>query len=89
MSDAASVSQIIKYEQGDLSDEETVALFQALVNSGLAWKLQGHYGRTAQAMLDAGVISSPFQVVVDYASTCTAETPCPQRAREGGLSCGH
>lgn len=59
------VSQVIAYEEGDLSDEETVTLFQELVNSGLAWQLQGHYGRTAQAMLDAGVISSPFQVVAD------------------------
>lgn len=52
--------QIIAYEQGELSDEETIALFQELVNSGLAWKLQGLYGRTAQAMIDAGVIDEPW-----------------------------
>lgn len=65
MSNNDVVGQIMAYESGDLSDDGTIALFQGLVNSGLAWKLQGSYGRTAQAMLDAGVISSPFQVVAD------------------------
>lgn len=59
------VGQVIAYETGELSDDDTVTLFQHLVNTGVAWQLQGHYGRTAQAMLDAGVISSPFQVVAD------------------------
>lgn len=65
MSNNDFVGQIVAFETGELSDEETVEFFQALVNSGLAWQLQGSYGRTAQAMLDAGVISSPFQVVAD------------------------
>ena len=50
-------TKIIAYEQGDLDDEKTLELFQHLVDSGLAWTLQGHYGRTAQAFLDAGLIS--------------------------------
>lgn len=73
-------SQIIAYEMDELSDEETVALFQRLVNTGLAWQLQGHYGRTAQAMLNAGLISSPFQVVAEYDDTtypeCEHTPPC-------------
>jgi len=48
------VDQIISYEQGDLSEEETIDLFQSLIDSGLAWKLQGHYGRTAHALINAG-----------------------------------
>lgn len=48
------VSKIIAYEQGELSDEDTIALFQELINSGLAWQLQGHYGRVAKALIDAG-----------------------------------
>lgn len=51
--------QIIAYEQGDLSDDDTLALFQDLVNSGLCWKLQGHYGRAAMQLLDAGLIHVP------------------------------
>lgn len=53
------VSQIIAYEQGDLNDEEVVALFQDLIDSGLAWSLQGHYGRTATALINAGHCHRP------------------------------
>lgn len=47
---------IIRYESGDLSEEETITLFQHLVDNGRAWTLQGHYGRTAQALIDAGLV---------------------------------
>lgn len=53
------VGQIMAYEQGDLDEEQTIELFQDLVNSGLAWQLQGSYGRTAKALLDAGLINAP------------------------------
>lgn len=49
------LAAIIAYEDGDLSADETVALFQALIDSGLAWTLQGHYGRTARALIESGV----------------------------------
>lgn len=39
--------RIIAYEQGDLPEEEIPQLFQALIDNGQAWSLQGHYGRTA------------------------------------------
>jgi hypothetical protein len=48
------VGRIMAYEQGDLSDEDTITLYQELIDSGLAWRLQGHYGRTAKALIDAG-----------------------------------
>jgi len=48
------IDSIIAYESGELDDLETIELFQKLIDSGLAWQLQGHYGRTAHALIDAG-----------------------------------
>ena len=51
------LDQIIRFEQGELDDAELIALFQTLVDNGLAWKLQGSYGRTAKRLIDAGVVT--------------------------------
>ena len=49
-------TQIIRYENGELTTtDELVDLFQSLINSGLAWSLQGAYGRTAFALIGAGL----------------------------------
>lgn len=48
---------IIAYECGELDQESTIELFQHLVTTGLAWQLQGSYGRTAAALIEAGEIS--------------------------------
>ena len=48
------VDRIIAYEDGDLDDDEMIELFQALIDDGKVWSLQGSYGRTAKALIDAG-----------------------------------
>lgn len=53
-----TVSAIIAYENGDLDDEATIELFQHLVDNGTAWQLQGSYGRTAQALINAGLVNA-------------------------------
>jgi hypothetical protein len=51
---------MFKWEAGELSEDDTITLFQALVNTGLAWRLQGCYGRTAMAMINADTITRRF-----------------------------
>ena len=54
------VNQIMAFEMGEMTDEaEILSLFQMLVNTGLAWKLQGSYGRTAMSLLNSGLIHLP------------------------------
>lgn len=50
------IDKIIAYESGELTDQQLVYFFAELVQSGDAWTLQGHYGRTAAALIDAGYI---------------------------------
>lgn len=54
----STLDMIVAFEQGELNEAQIVELFQTLVNTGLAWKLQGFYGRTASAMINAGIIRS-------------------------------
>tara|TARA_R110002051_G_C8415019_1_gene450774 strand:- start:13 stop:261 length:249 start_codon:yes stop_codon:yes gene_type:complete len=49
-------NKIIAYENGELDDaEETIEFFQEIIDSGLVWQLQGHYGRVAKSLIDAGL----------------------------------
>ena len=43
------------FEGGEISDEELVKGFQNLIDSGMAWTLQGSYGRTATALIEQGL----------------------------------
>lgn len=38
----------------DGSDEDRIAAFQHLINTGLVWQLQGWFGRTARNLIEAG-----------------------------------
>jgi hypothetical protein len=50
------VDKIIDYENGNLTHIEVLSLFQELVNTGMAWELDGSFGRTAMDLLKSGLI---------------------------------
>jgi len=52
-------TRIIEFETGEATEEQVIELFQYLVDTGLAWSLQGSYGRIAQNWIENGLIKKP------------------------------
>jgi hypothetical protein len=57
---------IIAYESGELSSNDTLVLFSELVKNGMAWSLQGCYGRTARALIESGYISNSGEILKEF-----------------------
>ncbi|MFE7463080.1 hypothetical protein ACFU6R_03110 [Streptomyces sp. NPDC057499] len=56
---------LISYEADELEIDEIMDLFATLIRSGMAWTLQGHYGRTAEAMIEQGLIGPEGDVLME------------------------
>lgn len=67
------IGAISRYECGNIQYDEMLILFQHLVNTGLAWKLQGHYGRTAATLLRCGDITAPILPCRHCGQPCTPD----------------
>lgn len=66
------VDLIIRYEQGEASAAEILGLFAGLIKSGMAWHLQGSYGRAAASMIEAGLITTEGEIT-DYGRDAVEE----------------
>ena len=53
------IEDIVDYERGNMSEERMIEFFQAMIDSGDVWKLQGHYERMAMRLIDDGVCTLP------------------------------
>jgi len=51
------LDDIIKWESGEMTQDEEVAFAQKLWDTGLWRSLQGCYGRFVHSMLEVGLIS--------------------------------
>jgi len=52
------VDKIIKYESGDMSEEEDIIeFFQELYDSGIWQHLQGHYSETMTSLIEQGCVN--------------------------------
>ena len=49
------IDKIMRYEGGEMPEDEEVQFFQELIDSGDVWTLQGHYGRTAMMHINNGM----------------------------------
>lgn len=53
------ITKIMAWENGEMDEEDEAAFFQQLVDTGLAFSLQGMYGRRAMALIKAGTVRAP------------------------------
>lgn len=50
------VDKVIRFEDGDLTEDETVAFFQELLDTGGIYRLQGSYQRTMKHFIENGLV---------------------------------
>lgn len=55
------IGRILAYEQGELDDDEILDMFQAMIDDGSVWQLQGSYGRAAASLI-AAAMCTPAEV---------------------------
>jgi hypothetical protein len=49
------VGRMMAYEDGTMNKNEIIEFFQELIDEGIVWSLQGHYGRTANSLIENGL----------------------------------
>ncbi len=57
------IDQMMDYECGILSDPDTLEMFSTIVKQKMQYSLQGHYGRTATALIQDGWIDQQGNIL--------------------------
>lgn len=60
---AGVFEDLMAYENGSLGALDTLNLFSHLVRTGMAWTLQGAYGRQAARFIDAGWLDNQGNIL--------------------------
>ena len=48
------LEKVAEWENASMPFDKTIDMFQELIDTGMAWNLQGMYGRTAERLIHAG-----------------------------------
>lgn len=48
------VGSIMAFEEGSMDEDQIIELFQYLIDTGMAWTLQGSYGHMAKTLIKSG-----------------------------------
>lgn len=67
---APNIDDVLRYEAGEMTEDEVVEFMQAGIDSGWVWQLQGHYGRTAQSLIEQGLCSRMERGVSQQSQRC-------------------
>jgi len=57
---------IINFEEQQCTIEEILELFSVLIQTGMAWSLQGNYGRLARHLIDQGSLSDDGTITHEF-----------------------
>ena len=55
--------KIIRFEDGEMEMDEVIQLFSELIKNGMAYTLQGSYGRTANALIMGGYLNDEGEII--------------------------
>ena len=68
-------TMIAEGEQEPESNEQYIQAWQHLIDTGLAWSLQGFFGRTASAMVQQGLCYVPITKQPKKIKSTGGQTP--------------
>ena len=68
-------TMIAEGEQEPESDEQYIQAWQQLIDTGLAWQLQGFFGRTASVMIQNGLCYMPITKQPKKPKSTGGQTP--------------
>lgn len=57
---------ILNFEEQQCTIEEILELFSVLIQTGMAWSLQGSYGRLARHLIDQGSLSDDGTITHEF-----------------------